>query len=112
MEPAMKIAVSLVIAIALGTPAAAQDLAPVALNSLSATPARIAAAPVLDQNGAVIGKVRAIVTDQDGKPSAMSCVAGQRVAVIAAQAVSYDAQKNRVIADTSKAKLGDQVAAN
>ncbi len=109
----MKLLPSLMIAIALGTPALADDLAPVALNSLSAAPAKIAAAPVLDQNGTVIGRVRAIVTDQDGKPAAMSYVAGdRRLAVIAAQAVSYDAQKNRVIADTSKAKLGEQVASN
>ena len=109
----MKNAASLLFALALGTPALAEDVAPVALNSLSAAPAKIAAAPVLDQNGAVIGKVRAIVTDQDGKPSAMSYVAtDNRLRVIGAPAVSYDAQKNQVIADTSKARLDQQVAVN
>ena len=44
----MKIAASLLIAIALGSPAAAEDLAPVALNSLTATPAKITNASVLD----------------------------------------------------------------
>ena len=108
----MKIAASLLIAIALGSPAAAEDLAPVALNSLTATPAKITNASVLDQTGAVIGKVKAVATDQDGKPSAMSYVAGKNLMVIAAPAVSYDAQKNIVVADTAKAALGDQVALN
>jgi hypothetical protein len=91
---------------------AAQDFAPVALNSLSATPPKIVAAPVLDQNGTVIGKVRAIATDQDGRPSAMSYVAGNQLMVVAAPAVSYDAQKNLVVADTAKAKLGQELAIN
>jgi len=108
----MKIAASFLIAIALGSPAAAEDLAPVALNSLTAAPAKITAAPVLDQNGTVIGKVKAVATDQDGKPSAMSYVAGKNLMVIAAPAVSYDAQRNIVVADTAKAALGDQVALN
>lgn len=108
----MKIATSLLIVLALGTPAAAEDFAPVALNSLSATPAKITAVPVLDQNGTVIGKVKAVATDQDGKPSAISYVQGRNLMVIAAPAVSYDAQKNIVVADTAKAALGDQVALN
>jgi hypothetical protein len=108
----MKIAASLLFAIALGTPALAEDMAPVALNSLTVTPAKLTSAQVLDQNGAVIGKVRAVVTDQDGRPSALSYVAGNRLLVIAAPAVSYDAEKNIVVADTSQARLGEQVAVN
>jgi hypothetical protein len=107
----MKIAASLLIAVAFGTPAAAEDFAPVALNSFTATPARIGSAPVLDQNGTVIGKVQGVATDQDGKPSAISYRVGNRLLVIAAPAVSYDAQKNIVVADTSQAALGEQVAA-
>jgi hypothetical protein len=108
----MKIVASLLFAIALGTPAFAEDMAPVALNSLTIAPARLTAAPVMDQNGAVIGKVRAVVTDQDGRPSALSYVAGNHLLVIAAPAVSYDAEKNIIVADTSKARLGEQVAVN
>ena len=37
---------------------------------------------------------------------------GVQLLVIAAPAVSYDAQKNIVVADTSKATLGEQVASN
>lgn len=108
----MKIAASLLFAIALGTPAVAEDFAPVALNSLTAAPAKITTAPVMDMNGATVGTVRAIATDQNGRPSAISYVAGNRLVVVAAQAVSYDAQKNVVVADTSKAQPGQQVASN
>jgi hypothetical protein len=108
----MKIVAYLLIAAALGTPALAEDFAPVALNSLTSAPAKIIAAPVMDQAGAVIGKVRAVATDQNGHPSAISYVTDKRLAVIAAQAVSYDAQKNIVVADVSKVQMGEQVALN
>jgi len=110
-EPAMKIIVPLFFAALLATPAFSEDFAPVALNSLSTAP-KIVAAPVMDQNGTVIGKVRAVATDQDGRPSAISYVAGNRLMVVAAPAVSYDAQKNLVVADTAKARLGQEVAVN
>jgi hypothetical protein len=90
---------------------AAGDFAPVALNSLSAAP-KIVSAPVMDRNGTIIGKVRAVATDQDGRPSAISYLAGNRLMVVAAPAVSYDAQKNLVVADTAKARLDRQAAAS
>jgi hypothetical protein len=108
----MKRAALLLSVLVLSVPAIADDFAPVALNSLSAAPPKIVAAPVLDLNGTVIGKVRAIATDQDGRPSAMSYVAGNRLMILAAPAVSYDAQKNLVVADTAKAQAGQQIAIN
>lgn len=108
----MKLATSFLFVLALGTPALAEDFAPVALNSLTAVPARIIAAPVLDMNDAIIGKVRAVATDQDGHPSALSYVAGRHLMIVAAPAVSYDAQKNIVVIDTNKARLDDRVALN
>lgn len=108
----MKRAALLLSVLVLSIPAIADDFAPVALNSLSAAPPKIVAAPVLDLNGRVIGKVRAIATDQDGRPSAMSYVAGNRLMVVAAPAVSYDAQKNLVVADTARAQAGQQLAIN
>lgn len=90
------------------------DLAPVALNSLSSAPAKIAAAPVLNQDGKRIGKVKAVVTDQDGHPAALSYVteADRRLMIVAAPAVSYDGQKNIIIADTSRQADGERVAVN
>ncbi len=75
--------------------AQADDMAPVALNSLSAAPANIAAARVLDQQGHVLGKLQRIQTDQDGKPAAIAFTAndGRGTVVLAAAAVSYDGKE-------------------
>ena len=72
--------------------AQADDMAPSALNSLSSAPAALASAPVMDQNGHILGKVEQVQTDQDGKPAALSFRANKdgSVVVIAASAVSYD----------------------
>jgi hypothetical protein len=77
---------------ALSAPAWAEDLAPVALNSLSASPAQAASAKVLDQNGRLLGQVERIQADQDGKPSALAFRAAKdgSTVVISAAAASYD----------------------
>jgi hypothetical protein len=71
--------------------ACAEDMAPVALNSLSAAP-KLNSAPVMDQHGTVVGQVQQVATDQDGKPSALSFRAAKdgSTVVISAAAVSYD----------------------
>ena len=68
----------------------AEDLAPVALNSLSTAPP-LNATQVQDQRGHVLGQAERIQTDQNGKPSALAFRAtnGSTV-VIAAPAVSFD----------------------
>jgi len=70
--------------------ALAGDMAPVVLNSLSAPPA--GAAEVLDQNGHLLGQVERILTDQDGRPSALAFRAARdgKTVVISAAAASYD----------------------
>jgi len=110
----MKTVSCLLVLLALGAPAAAEELAPSALNSLSAPPAKLTSAAVLDQTGAVIGKVRGVASDQNGRLAAISYVASadNQVRVIAAPAASYDAQKNQVVADVSQARLGDVLALN
>ena len=72
------------------TLALAEDLAPVALNSLTTAP-MLNATQVQDQKGRLLGQAERIQTDQDGKPSALSfrTTNGQTV-VIGAAAVSYD----------------------
>ena len=68
----------------------AEDLAPVALNSLSTAPS-LNATQVQDQKGRVIGQAERIQTDQTGKPSALAFKAANgSIVVIAAPAVSYD----------------------
>ncbi len=76
----------------LSAPAWPQEMAPVALNSLSAAPAAMAAAKVLDQNGNVLGQVERVQADQYGKPSALAFHAAKtgKTVVISAAAASYD----------------------
>jgi hypothetical protein len=103
----MKLPSAFVLTVLLGTPAVAQDLAPVALNSLSATPAAIASAQIFDERGKAIGRFQKMVEDQDGKPAAISFVADTtgRLVIVPASAVSYDEQKNILVADTSSQQL-------
>ncbi|HEY2010459.1 MAG TPA: hypothetical protein VGH23_15825 [Rhizomicrobium sp.] len=71
--------------------ASAEDLAPVALNSLSVAPANVVGLPVLDQKGETIGKALRMVSDQDGHPAALAFRANNgTTVVISAGATSYD----------------------
>jgi hypothetical protein len=76
----------------LSAPAWPEQMAPLALNSLSAPPAKAASAKVLDQNGQLLGQVERIQTDEYGKPSALSFRAAKngKIVVISAAAASYD----------------------
>ena len=70
----------------------AEDMAPAALNSFSATPAGVSSAQLLDQNRNVLGTVERVQTDQDGKPSALSfkTASNGRTVVVSASEVSFD----------------------
>ena len=73
------------------TLAYAEDLAPVALNSLSAPPANVTTIQVFDQHGRVLGQAEKVQTDQNGKPQALSFRAtnGSTI-VLSASAVGFD----------------------
>jgi hypothetical protein len=73
-------------------PAHAEDMAPSALNSLSVVPSALSSAQLLDQSGQVLGKVEQVMTDHDGKPSAVSFRAARdgRTVVVSASEVSFD----------------------
>lgn len=90
-------------------PAQAQDLAPMALNSLSHAPAPIARAQVYDQHGRVIGQVVRVQADHDGKPSALSIRPsnGGHLVVISAAAASYDQPRNIVITSAQDARIAE-----
>ena len=81
------------------TMAWAEDLAPVALNSLSTAPP-LNATQGQDQKRLVLGQAERIQTDQNGKPSALAFRAtnGSTV-IIAAPAVSYDGRMMTVADD-------------
>jgi len=88
----------------------AEDLAPIALNSLPAPPRNIQAAQVLDERGQLIGGVERVAVDASGKPSALSIrpahsKAPNDVMVVSAAAASYDAPRNIVVAAVPEDRL-------
>ena len=72
--------------------ACAEEMAPVALNSLSSTPAAATSAKVTDQSGHLLGQAERIQTDHDGKPAALAFRAASNgsTVVVSAAAVSFD----------------------
>jgi hypothetical protein len=54
----MKLQAAFALVVLMGTPAIAQDLAPVALNSLSSAPAAIVSAQVFDEHYRPMGRVK------------------------------------------------------
>jgi hypothetical protein len=87
----------------LSAPAFAEDLAPMALNSLSTAP-NVASRSVMDQHGKEIGTAQAVQTDASGKPSAMSLrTADGRIIVLGAAAVSFDGRV--LVADSQEPQI-------
>jgi len=85
--------------------AAGSDIAPVALNSLSAPPHNLTGAPVLDQKGHALGRVAQVQTDASGHPSALAfqTLNGKQTVVVGAAAVSFDG--TQVVADDSQPQI-------
>lgn len=81
------------------TPAAADDIAPMALNSFTNAPPQIASATVFQQDGTTLGNVQGI----DRTPSSIRGmkigVTGNRIINLPASDVSYDAVNNVVVTD-------------
>jgi len=99
-------------AVFIGAPAlaCAEELAPVALNSLSSIPSGAASAKVLDQNGHALGQATGIQTDEYGKPSAVAFRAtGGNTVVISAAAISYDGSV--LVADNEQPQIAALSAA-
>lgn len=89
--------------LAFSAPAFAEDLAPMALNSLSTAP-NIASRPVMDQHGKTIGTAQAVQTDASGKPSAMSLrTPDGKIIVLGAAAVSFDGRV--LVADSQEPQI-------
>lgn len=104
----MKLALTMLMVLGFSGPAVGEDvsLAPSALNSLSVVPPAIAAAPVMNQSGQIIGKVQRVITDQEGRPSAIGyTTADNRLVVATAPAVSYDGQKNILVVQDSPQRM-------
>ena len=87
--------------------ASAQDLAPMALNSLPAPPPGITTAQVENLHGQVIGKVEKIVMDPSGKLAAIAVTSSEGTKVVAAAAASYDESRNLVFTDLPTPQLAN-----
>jgi len=85
----------------------AEDLAPMALNSLPAPPPKITSAPVENLHGQVIGRVEKVVTDPSGKPVSVSVITPEGTKVIGAAAASYDEARNLVFTDQQVQQLAN-----
>ena len=77
----------------------AENLAPMALNSLPAPPRNIMSAQVENLHGQTIGRVAKVATDQSGKLAAISVITPAGTIVVAAGAASYDEGRNLVYTD-------------
>ena len=82
-------------------------LAPMALNSMTSPPDKIATAKVLDQQGAPVGTVQKVELDASGKPVKVdiALMGGDRVITLDAARLSYDASANLVTAALDRQQL-------
>jgi hypothetical protein len=99
--------------VALTAPTANGDasvvMAPMALNSLSNPPAKIATAPVADESGTVVGAVQKVELDAGGKPVnvEIALLGSNRIVVLDSGQLSYDVSNNVVTAALDKSQLAN-----
>jgi len=89
-------------------PAAADEFAPMALNSFTSPPSRIMSAAVFQQDGTTLGNVQGIERPTGSIAGMKIGVAGNRTIKLRASDVSYDAVNNVVVTDelATRAALG------
>ena len=82
-------------------------LAPMALNSLTNPPAKIATARVADQSGTVVGAVQKVELDAGGKPVnvEIALLGSNRVVALDSGKLSYDISNNVITAALDKSQL-------
>lgn len=103
----MKILFAFLLVFAAGTlPSAAEEFAPMALNSIAAVPAKIAGARVVDPRGAAVGSLVRVQTDAKGKAlKADIALTGGRTVTLEASALGYDQNANVVVTAMDQAQL-------
>lgn len=83
------------------------------LSSVSHPPMQIGTANVVDVNGQVVGAVQRVEVTPDGRPTevAMALSSDQdRLVVISANKLRYDADKNQIISESSAPQLAAMTA--
>src|SRR3954463_16146223 len=81
---------------------------PVALSSINNPPATIGNANVRDTNGQIIGAGQRVDLTAQGTPSKVSVALrgpGEKVVVLNARQMAYDASRNEIITDSSRKQL-------
>ena len=90
----------------LSFPACAEDIAPMALNSVGIVPPKIEGAPVEDAHGAVVGRVAKIETDAEGKPlRADVTLTGGPMVFLDTASLSYDENANILVTALDQQQL-------
>ena len=88
------------------SPLAAEEFAPMALNSIASVPAKIAGARVVDPKGTAVGSLVKVQTDAKGKPlKADIALTGGRTVTLDASALGYDQTANVVVTAIDQAQL-------
>lgn len=102
----MKILIALLFLIIGISPLAAEEFAPMALNSIATVPAKIAGAKVVDPKGTAVGSLVKVQTDAKGKPlKADIALTGWRTVTLDASALGYDQAGNVVVTAMDQAQL-------
>ena len=103
---AVRIVLPLAFLIIVPFAAAAEDIAPMALNSIAMVPPKIAGAPVEDAHGAVVGHVARIETDVQGKPlRADVALKDGPMVFLDTAALSYDENANILVTALDQQQL-------
>jgi hypothetical protein len=84
----------------------AENIAPMALNSVGAVPPKIQGAPLEEAHGAVVGRVAKIETDVEGKPlRADVTLTGGRMVFLDPASLSYDEAANILVTALNQQQL-------
>ena len=84
-----------------------ETIAPIALNSLSSPPDKIATARVVDDKGTIVGAVQKVELGAGGKPTQVeiALLGSDRVVALDSRQLSYDEANNVVTAALDKSQL-------
>ncbi|HWM60765.1 MAG TPA: hypothetical protein VNN98_01370, partial [Rhizomicrobium sp.] len=82
--------------------------APVMLSTIVHPPSKIATANVLDSQGQTIGAVQRVEVASDGTPTKLAVAltgTDEKLVMLDANAVKYDAARNEILAQQSGAQI-------
>lgn len=93
-----------IFAVFLVGPAAADDFAPMALNSFTAAPVKLQTATVYRQDGELLGNIQGVERGANGLSRLRIGIVGPRTISLPASDASYDPAANVVVAEDASMK--------